>query len=109
MGGIHTGGYSGPAIADNGASGYLDIGTVRIQWLIVANTIDGDQVFSLPVPFLNSSYSISVQTSDADWTAAATIGPWRVTAKTASSFTVNRDDDVTGTAQLDVIAIGRKP
>lgn len=108
MGGIHSGGYSGPTISDSGASGYLDIGTVRIQWLTVVSTLDGVEVFNLPASFLNTNYVVMTN-PDTNFTTVGAIGPWRLAGKTTSTFTLDRDNDVQGTPSVDVMAIGRKP
>jgi hypothetical protein len=87
----------------------LDIGTIRIQWGTIVNNVDSIQSVSLPVAFLDATYVLTFG-QNAAWTSADTaIRPWSWDSKSATGFTIDRDDDVTGTALVDWIAIGAKP
>lgn len=96
-------------VNDQAASGYLDVGGVRMMWGQLSNTNDAAQLVTLPAAFASTAYSISL-TPDDGWTVGAgEVTPWKWSGKTTTSFNVDRDDDVTGTALVDWIAIGRKP
>lgn len=109
MGGLSAGGYTGPTITDNGPSGYVDIGTIRLQWGSVLNSVDSAQTVTFPAAFQSTVYSVSLA-PDEIWTSADTgVRPWSWLGKTTSSFQILRDPDVSGSANVDWIAIGRKP
>ena len=96
-------------VNDQAASGYMDVGTCRFQWGQLTNTSDAAQFVTLPAAFASTAYSLSL-TPDDGWTVGAgEVTPWKWSGKTTTSFNVDRDDDVSGTALVDWIAIGRKP
>lgn len=98
-------------INDQAVSGYIDIGTMRIQWGTEAVTSDSPWTATLPVPFANANYIIAFSFDDS-WTSSGAVqGPLRTEkdSKTTTQFEIDRDDDVTGTINVDWIAIGLKP
>jgi hypothetical protein len=86
------------------ANEYYDIGPIRLQWGSVTSTLDGAQVFSLPASFANSAYSLNLTRFQIGVVSA--IG---FSAKTASTFTIDRDDTIAGSEILNFFAIGLKP
>ena len=94
------------------SSSYIDIGNVRMQWGTFSSNTDGEQTVNLAVPFANTNYSISLQVKDPDGvnTGATGIGyALPLSSSTASSFTVDRDNDVSsGAPTISYIAIGEK-
>ncbi len=97
-------------VNDQVSSGYFDIGTMRIQWGSQAITLDTATAVVFPASFANATYSIALSW-DNTWTSGGAVeGPMSVEAgsKTISQFQVNRDDDITGTINIDYIAIGLK-
>lgn len=91
------------------SSNHFDFGSMRMQWGTAAVTLDGGQTVTLPLAFANSAYVLSLSV-DNGWTTVDTaIVPFRWTNKTPTTFIIDRDDDVTGTALVDWIAIGVVP
>ncbi len=96
---------------DQTASKYFDIGTMRIQWGSKTITSDSSVIVTLPTSFADTTYAITFS-FDNTWTASGTVqGPLRIEkdSKTTTQFELNRDDDVTGTINVDWMAIGLKP
>ena len=99
-------------VNDQAASGFIDIGTTRIQWGTGPNG-DGPETITFPQPFANNTYSFTGTFTD-DGTGnrtgpAASVGlNWWTDNKTTTSITWDRDDDIDG-LDLDWIAIGVKP
>ena len=93
------------------ANGYAIIGDIMIQWGSATITDDNPEVFTFPTAFGAPAYSITVNTSSAltpDGTgqiASATT----VVSRTATTFTIDRDNDINGTYDFDWIAVGSKP
>lgn len=91
------------AVNDQAASGYIDIGTMRIQW---GTAVSGSAAV-FPAAFANASYRLTVShtSSSAFYTTGAH-------TKTATGFTANAYNSVGAVANgfaLDWIAIGLKP
>ena len=94
------------AVDNQAASGYMDIGTMRMQWGSSASTGTTGHVVTFPVAFPNTNYSIVCQTTNGG--NGQTIN---VISKTTTSFTVTTVD-INGTPQnnnFDWQAIGLKP
>jgi hypothetical protein len=91
-------------VNDQANSGYFDIGDMRMQWGTVQSTADGNQTFSLPASFANNNYSIVLNRQGVNLEPA--IGPNNLTA---TSFSVNRVDGITGSFTLHWQAMGMKP
>ena len=100
-------------INDQASSGYVDIGTMRIQWGSITYNSDLPVAMVLPAPFANLGYS--VQLSLHAWEYNAEKGPANVSngisvvVKTTTAFHVNRDDDLALDTVFDWFAIGLKP
>jgi hypothetical protein len=77
---------------------------MRMQWGTVSLGVDAALSFPLPATFANATYSLQLTRSGAGLTSA--IG-W--SAKTATTFSVDRDDAINGTDTIDFFAIGMKP
>ncbi len=99
------------AINDQAASQYFDIGSMRIQWGSQAITTDAAVAVVLPALFASAVYFLALSWDDSWSSGGAVQGPMRVEAgsKTTAQFEVDRDDDVTGTINIEYIAIGLKP
>ena len=99
------------AVNDQAASGYFDIGSMRMQWGVAVN-VGHDAVITLPAPFLNTSYAIN-GTADNDTGNKTTVGLVTYGAKTASNFQIgyvdSRDSTGGSNATISWFAIGRKP
>ena len=91
-------------VNDQANSGYFDIGDMRMQWGTVQSTADRNQTFSLPASFANNNYSIVLNRQGVNLEPA--IGPNNLTA---TSFSVNRVDGITGSFTLHWQAMGMKP
>ena len=91
-------------VNDQANSGYFDIGDMRMQWGTVQSTADGNQTFSLPASFANNNYSIVLNRQGANLEPAT--GPNNLTA---TSFSVDRVDGITGSFTLHWQAMGMKP
>lgn len=88
---------------------YFDFGSMRMQWGTASVVTDSGDVVTMPLSFANNTYVLSLS-ADNGWTTTDTaVGPFKWANKTTSSFVIDRDDDVTGTALVDWIAIGVKP
>lgn len=107
---VFTGSLTGDiAINDQAASGYFDIGTMRMQWGRVASTSDDDQLVTFPVPF-SAIPMVSAQTEITTGTAAG----WGAATNdvTTTNFKFNRDDTITNATHnpyIAWVAIGLKP
>lgn len=101
----------GISINDQAASGYIDIGSMRMQWGSEAVAVDSVYTVSLPAAFANANYVIAFSWDDSWSSGGAVQGPMRVNAgsKTTTQFQLDRDDDVTGIINTDWFAIGLKP
>lgn len=98
-------------VNDQTTSGYMDIGTMRMQYFRLTSNVDTAQAVTLPAPFADTNYSvISQMTSIGTLTATANTGILgRVENLTTTVFDFNRDDDVNGSGEIMFIAIGLKP
>jgi hypothetical protein len=104
---LAVGGSSSPTVVapiDNAALGYFDNGTMRMQWGTISLAADTNTVFSLPSAFANANYALQLTRSGAG--LSSSIG-W--SAKTVSTFSIDRDDAIAGTDIIDFFAIGLKP
>ncbi len=100
-------------INDQASSGYFDIGTMRIQWGRITYTQDDPTAMTLPAPFANTPYSVMLSLHE--WEYNDGKGPANVSnaisvvAKSTTTFTVNRDNDLANDTVFDWVAIGLKP
>jgi len=93
-------------VNDQTSSGYMDIGTMRIQWGINA-TASSQRTQVLPAPFANTSYTVQL-TGDAQ--TGEHPGPDNRYAGVEQKTTVAFDIETTGTAlNFSWLAIGLKP
>jgi len=77
------------------ANGYAWVGSLLFQWGTYTSTSDDNQTFSFPTPFPTASLSFS------------TNGIAQASAsKTKSTFTINRFNDISGSVEFYMIAIG---
>lgn len=90
---------------DQAASGYFDIGTMRIVWGRVASTTDGDQVVVFPATFSVAPVVMSSMERDAN------AGYGAVDNVTTSQFKFNRLDTINNEDNpfIHYFAIGLKP
>lgn len=93
--------------------GILDIGTVRIMWQSVTNSVDTAQTVTMPDAFADTNYSIFMTPMDPTGTVsfgATGVGFYtQFATKTTTTFVIDRDNDVDGAYELGVICIGTKP
>lgn len=112
---IEVVGTGEPIITNPGQSGHIIIGDIMLQWGHGTSTSDSDQTFTFPVAFGGVPYNVtptprSVVNTNAGLSNTDTISSEvPVVAVTAADFTVNRDDDISGTLEFNYIAIGPKP
>jgi len=94
-------------IEDKSTSGYLDIGTTRIQWGLSTGSLLRN--VDLPKPFANTNYNVQL-TGDAGTVSAPSDNGLRsgnVQLKTTSNFSIRSSS---GTALgINWFAIGVKP
>jgi hypothetical protein len=101
---------TGVAINDVGSSGYIDIGTVRIQWGI-APTASALRTITLPAPFKNTSYTVTANTNSNLTDPPQTSRVVMLGGKTANSFKgrVVQGNDGSSDFSFQWQAIGLKP
>jgi hypothetical protein len=96
-GGTYTLLYPTVPVVNAGASNYIKIGTVTIQWGEVAND-DGEVIVTLPTAFGDTNYSVSgTFYKEAGWSAPSAVGvPIAIVAGsiTTTTYTVDRDNDI---------------
>lgn len=90
-------------------NGYVDLGGTRIQYGSETLSTDSPQVVSLPASFSTTAYAVSISLDTSSGTGgSANIGmPMKIVNKTVSSFTIDRDDDMSNTVYVDWIAVGQ--
>ena len=84
--------------------GYVDIGTKRIQWGLFSNTIDGEQVAQLNVPFADTDYTVTLTSN-----VLGKAGHVAVAKYETDNFTVDRNNDIGGIIVWNWQAMGNKP
>lgn len=105
--------FGGVPINDQADSNYMDIGRMRIQWGTISYTADDPTAMALPAPFADSNYTVVLSVHA--WEYNATKGPSdvsnpvAVTAKSTTTFTANRDNDLANVTTFDWFAVGLKP
>ena len=108
-----------PVIADNSASGYMDVGGMRMQWGVYAGGQTGAAIATIifPAAFANSNYALTATVQSYFTNRIFVV---QTTAKTPIQFNFSKvyvytDTDnkayITGAAgeAFDWIAIGVKP
>lgn len=109
----HSTRYGEASINDQVTSKFGDFGGIRVQWGTISYTADDPTPMNLPAPFANTDYTVMLSLDVWDYNAGK--GPAdvsngiSVTAKSITTFTVNRDNDLAGTTTFDWFAIGPKP
>jgi len=102
---------SGGTINDQSASGYVDIGSTRIQWGIDKQGVSTERVITLPTAFANTNYSVVLTTDNG--TAALAFAPrvGTVGSKTTTKFNARMALLTLDPSMMDFSwqAIGRKP
>lgn len=88
-------------IVDNTASGYMDIGTMRMQWGITSDGGLDPATFTLPTAFANNTYTVTATAEDSSWSCS-------IENKTTTAFNLNRSSSATGIIEWNWIAIGLK-
>jgi hypothetical protein len=93
-------------VDDQVASGYMDIGTMRMQWGVDSSALAGTRVVTLPALFADTNYTVTATVDRISGTGLATVG-----TLTTSTFSTR---PATGSGTLlteDIhwIAIGLKP
>jgi len=112
--GPSSGGGASITVNDQAASGYIDIGSMRIQWGIA--TASGLNNITLPAPFANTSYSVSTGTDSGTSAPADNVSTRssHIGSKTTTSFQLRSifvNQNLTGDSNIDMswMAIGLKP
>ena len=93
-------------VNDQGTSGYLDIGTTRMQWGITANLAD-NAIQALIVPFANPTYTVQLTNFNGFTNRLGT-----VSIQTENDFRVNSRtiaNNTTTNGRYHWFAIGEKP
>ena len=96
-------------IDDESASGYMDIGSMRMQWGRISSTTAANQAISFPVSFSaipTISIAMSKQASAND-----AAGAFSANQVTATGFNANRENSIVNADQpfVNYLAIGFKP
>jgi hypothetical protein len=101
---------SGVVINDQAASGYIDIGTTRIQWGI-SGTATGVRTVNLQAPFANGAYSVTANCDNASAAPPQLSRAINIGGKTATSFqaVVSKGDNTDSNFAFSWQAIGLKP
>lgn len=89
--------------------GYVTLGTTRICYGQYMTGSDSAVTVTLPLSYTYDQYSVAltVNTDTTNFTGSNNIGvPLKLTGKTTSSFTVDRDDDMGGNMLVCWQAIG---
>lgn len=98
-------------VYSNAVTGYVDIGSVRICYGIFSLYSDSPLTVNLPASYSNTSFSVNVssQPDTTNWTGSDNIGvPIKITSKTTSSFSIDRDNDMTGVVFVNWQTMGTK-
>ena len=90
------------AVNDQAASGYIDIGTMRMQWGTHNDGNVDTTTVTLPVAFANTAYSV-VATSN------TSAGSLSTESKTTTAFDIDRASTTTGAQNYSWFAVGLKP
>jgi bacteriorhodopsin len=90
------------AVNDNTASGYMDIGTMRIQYGTHNDANVDTTTVTFPMPFANTNYSVNA-------TSNTSAGSLCTEAKTTTTFDIDRASTTTTTQVYSWFAIGLKP
>ena len=85
----------------NVVANHYKIGQLEFRWGSVTSTIDGPESFNFSSAFTTSCEVVIVQRSQGSGNDG-----YAVTAKTVSSFTADRSDDIGGSDPFDYLAIG---
>lgn len=98
--------YSGTSWMNYGggtttANGYTYIGNLIMQWGLFTSTSDGEETFTFPLTFPSGCLSITVNRLTPNVTE-----PIYVNSYSASSFIVNRADNIDDSQPMNYIAIG---
>jgi tetrahydromethanopterin S-methyltransferase subunit B len=90
------------AVNDQAASGYFDVGTMRMQWGTHNDGNVDTTTVTLPVAFANTAYSV-VATSN------TSAGSLSTESKTTTTFDIDRASTTTGAQNYSWFAVGLKP
>jgi hypothetical protein len=94
---------SGLTTADQTASGYFDIGNMRIQWGLHNDGNVDTTTVTLPAPYLNDTYTVTATSN------SGTAGSVAVEAKLTTSFDLDRASTTVNTNVWGWQTIGLKP
>jgi hypothetical protein len=89
-------------INDQTTGGYFDIGTMRLQWGVHNDGNVDTTTVTLPVPFLNNTYSVTA-------TSNTSAGSLCTETKTTTTFDIDRASTTVTTQDYSWFAVGRKP
>jgi hypothetical protein len=90
------------AVTDQAATGYFDIGTMRLQWGAFSDLNVDPATVTLPALFLNANYVVTLTCSSAAGSAAAR-------TQTTSTFQIDRASTFTTAQTWGWFAVGLKP
>ena len=92
-------------VNDQAASGYFDIGAMRVQWGTVSVSSESAVTITLPAAFANTSYSVVGNAAVSNQGYAYALIP-----ATTTTFTADRNNDGSDVAaNMSYMAIGLKP
>ncbi len=83
------------------ANGYVQMGGLIMQWGVFECTLDNTQTESFPIAFPNACFGVYANRKEANIASPITANSWNTT-----SFTVNRDDGISGSETVNWFAIG---
>jgi hypothetical protein len=90
------------AVNDQSATGYFDIGNMRMQWGTHNDGNVDTTTVTLPVPFANTNYAVNA-------TSNTSAGSLCTEAKTTTTFDIDRASTTVTTQLYSWFAIGLKP
>jgi hypothetical protein len=90
------------AVADNTTSGYMDIGTMRMQWGTHNDGNVDTTTVTFPVPFANTNYSVVAVSN-------TSAGSLSAESKTTTTFDIDRASTTVTTQVYSWQAIGLRP
>jgi len=83
------------------ANGYVQMGGLIMQWGVFECTLDNSQSVSFPTTFPNACFGVYSNRKEANVESPITVNSWGT-----SSFTVDRDDGVSGSETVNWFAVG---
>ena len=98
------------AVDDQGASGYIDIGSTRMQWAVRLATGDAAHTLTFGVPFGAAPYHVNCQKDNEGDNDGGNNVSVEIDSATATGITINpQDSETVPNDRIHYFAIGPKP